>query len=307
MFKRLMQLIAGTTLSAGLTTIATDASADAMVWKVSNKDGELYLGGTIHMLRATDYPLKPEYDIAFKDSDVVVFETDIEAAMDMGFQQKMMMRMSLAPGKTLKDVLQPATYQRLENFATSRNLPMMMLQSFKPSLAVLTLTQLELQRFGITSTSGLETYYSGLARQHNKPVLSLETPDEQIDVLASMGDGYEDEFVNGSLDDLNNLEKDFGELIKAWKDADIATIDEKMTQMMKERFPQMYDALLVKRNFNWLNDISKMIKTPEKEFVLVGAAHLVGTDSVQALLKAQGYTIEQVKVPSGRSKANSSK
>ena len=41
MFKRLMQLIAGTTLSAGLTTIATDASADAMVWKVSNKDGEL--------------------------------------------------------------------------------------------------------------------------------------------------------------------------------------------------------------------------------------------------------------------------
>lgn len=297
MLKKLLQLIAGTTLSAGLTGLASNASADAMVWKVSNKEGELYLGGTIHMLRPTDYPLKPEYDIAFKDSDIVVFETDIEAAMDMGFQQKMMMSMSLAPGKTLKDVLSTTTYQRLESFATARSIPMAMLQSFKPSLAVLTLTQLELQRFDITATSGLETYYSGLARKHSKPVKSLETPDEQIAVLASMGDGYEDEFVNGSLDDLANLEKDFSELITAWKHGDVATIDEKMTQLMKERFPQMYDALLVKRNFNWLNDIGEMIKTPEKEFVLVGAAHLVGNDSVQALLTAQGYKVEQVKVP----------
>lgn len=296
MFKKLLQLIAGTTLSAGLTGIASNAAADAMVWKVSSKDGELYLGGTIHMLRPTDYPLKPEYDIAFRDSDVLVFETDIEAAMDMGFQQKMMMSMSLAPGKTLQSTLSPQTYQRLEGFAASRNIPMMMLQSFKPAMAVLTLTQLELQRFGISATSGLETYYSGLARQHNKAVKSLETPDEQIAVLASMGEGYEDDFVNGSLDDLADLEKEFGQLISAWKDADVAVIDEKMTQMMKSRFPKMYDAMLVKRNFNWLNHIGQMIKSPEKEFILVGAAHLVGNDSVQSLLTAQGYKVEQVKL-----------
>jgi hypothetical protein len=31
-----------------------------------------------------------------------------------------------------------------------------------------------------------------------------------------------------------------------------------------------------------------------KEFVLVGVAHLVGRDSVLALLKAQGYNIEKI-------------
>ena len=113
MFKRTLSLLAATTLFSGsfFTSAfwAKPAQADAMVWKVSNEHGELYLGGTIHMLRPTDYPLKAEYDIAFRNSDTLVFETDIAATLDMGFQQQMMMQMSLPPGKTLSNLLQPKT------------------------------------------------------------------------------------------------------------------------------------------------------------------------------------------------------
>lgn len=293
MFKRALSLLAaGTLFSSSFFT--SQAQADAMVWKVSNEHGELYLGGTIHMLRPSDYPLKPEYDIAFKNSDTLVFETDINAAMDMGFQQQMMMQMSLPPGKTLKDILSPKTYARLSDFAAERGLPIDMLQSFKPALVAVTLTQLELQKLGITASSGIETYFSGLAKTHNKSVASLETPDEQIAIMASMGEGYEDDFINGSLDDFENLAQEFKHLINAWKEGDVSAIDEKMTTMMKDRFPQMYNNLLVKRNFNWIKEIDRLIKTSDKEFILVGAAHLAGNDSVQNLLKAQGYKIEKV-------------
>ena len=182
----------------------------------------------------------------------------------------------------------------MQDFAAARNIPFEMLQSFKPAMVVLTLTQLELQKNGINSSNGLETHFAGLAKEANKPLASLETLDEQIALLAAMGNGYEDEFVNGSLDDLENIEKEFDGLIKAWRDGDVATIDEKMTRMMKERFPQMYTNLLVKRNFNWIKQIERLIKTPQKEFILVGAAHLAGADSVQNLLRAQGYKIEKV-------------
>ena len=288
MFKRLLSFVAASTLFSGA------AHADAMVWKVSNEHGELYLGGTIHMLRPSDYPLKPEYLTAFNLSDVVVFETDVTGASDLGFQQQMMMQMSLPPGKTLSSLLAPNTYKRLQDFAAARNIPFEMLQSFKPAMVVLTLTQLELQKNGINSSNGLETHFAGLAKEANKPLASLETLDEQIALLAAMGNGYEDEFVNGSLDDLENIEKEFDGLIKAWRDGDVATIDEKMTRMMKERFPQMYTNLLVKRNFNWIKQIERLIKTPQKEFILVCAAHLAGADSVQNLLRAQGYKIEKV-------------
>ncbi len=293
MFKRALSLLAaGTLFSSSFFT--SQAQADAMVWRVSNEHGELYLGGTIHMLRPSDYPLKPEYDIAFKNSDTLVFETDINATMDMGFQQQMMMQMSLPPGKTLKDILSPKTYARLSAFAAERGLPIDMLQSFKPALVAVTLTQLELQKLGITANSGIETYFSGLAKTHNKSVASLETPDEQIAIMASMGEGYEDDFINGSLDDFENLAQEFKHLINAWKEGDVSAIDEKMTTMMKDRFPQMYNNLLVKRNFNWIKEIDRLIKTSDKEFILVGAAHLAGNDSVQNLLKAQGYKIEKV-------------
>ena len=293
MLKKALSTIAASALFGGLF-VSHGANADAMVWKVSNKDGELYLGGTIHMLRPTDYPLSKEYDIAFNDSDKLVFETDISAMMDMGFQQQMMMQMSLPPGQTLQSLLQPKTYQRLKAFAAASGFPIESLNSFKPSMAIQTLTLLELQKLGMSSTSGLETYFSAQARKHNKPVASLETPDEQLAILASMGEGYEDDFVNGSLDDFERLESEFTKLISAWKNGDVATIDEKMTRMMKDRFPDMYSTMLVKRNFNWISQIAEMIKTPEKEFVLVGAAHLAGADSVQSLLIAQGYTVEQV-------------
>lgn len=288
MLKKALSLIATSTLFSSL------AHSDAMVWKVSNEHGELYLGGTIHMLRPTDYPLNSEYDIAFNDSDLIVFETDISATMDMGFQQKMMMQMSLPPGKSLETLLQPATYKRLSQFAQSRGLPIETLNNFKPAMVILTLTVMELKKLGMTVTSGMETYFSAQARKHNKPVASLETPDEQLSVLTSMGDGYEDTFVNGSLDDFERLETEFTELIKAWRNGDTKTIDTMMTSMMKERFPDMYNTLLVKRNFNWISQIGDFIKTPETEFILVGAAHLAGNDSVQNLLKAQGYTVKKV-------------
>ena len=38
--------------------------AETSVWRVSNGDSELFIGGTIHVLSATDYPLPIEFEQA---------------------------------------------------------------------------------------------------------------------------------------------------------------------------------------------------------------------------------------------------
>ena len=73
-----------------------------------------------------DQAINPEYDVAFKDSDSLIFETDV-AANDASFQQQLLMQMSLPPGQTLADQLQPQTYQRLQNFAAAKGLPIAVL------------------------------------------------------------------------------------------------------------------------------------------------------------------------------------
>src|SRR5690625_4387994 len=45
-----------------------------LLWKASAGDRAVYLLGSFHMLRADDYPLSPDVDAAFADSDRVMFE-----------------------------------------------------------------------------------------------------------------------------------------------------------------------------------------------------------------------------------------
>ena len=58
--------------------------------------------------------------------------------------------------------------------------------------------------------------------------------------------------------------------------------------------PKTIKALLTDRNQNWIPQIEAMFNDNDKEFVLVGVAHLVGEKNVLSLLKAKGYKVEQL-------------
>ena len=62
--------------------------------------------------------------------------------------------------------------------------------------------------------------------------------------------------------------------------------------------PKTIKTLLTDRNKNWLPHIERMFSgngnSSDKEFVLVGVAHLAGNNSVLALLKAKGYRVEKL-------------
>jgi uncharacterized protein YbaP (TraB family) len=51
---------------------------------------------------------------------------------------------------------------------------------------------------------------------------------------------------------------------------------------------------MVARNKVWLPVIEQWLRTPETEFVLVGAGHLCGDDGLLHALRARGYTVEQI-------------
>src|SRR5216684_2705298 len=51
--------------------------AVSCVWKVTSTDGHsVYLGGSFHALRPTDYPLPAEYNRAFDACSRLAFEND---------------------------------------------------------------------------------------------------------------------------------------------------------------------------------------------------------------------------------------
>jgi uncharacterized protein YbaP (TraB family) len=58
--------------------------------------------------------------------------------------------------------------------------------------------------------------------------------------------------------------------------------------------PGLYDILIYKRNESWIPKLEALLKGPGDALVVVGAAHLGGKRGVLELLRAKGYTIEQL-------------
>ena len=280
-------------LTIALLQVAPGAWADAPVWRVTDGESTVYLGGTVHLLRPEDYPLPEEFDQAYEGSSELFFETDISSMNDLSVQAQMLQQLTYSDGRTLKDVLDKEAYAALETYTAGVGMPLMMLEQFKPGMIVSTLQVLEFQRMGFTP-QGVDAFFNTQALTDGKSVGALETLDEQIGFLAAMGEGYESEFIMMSLEDLDSTAKLMDEMIGAWRVGDSEALQTLFVDDMLERAPAVYDSLLRQRNLRWVPQIEAMFNDPDTEFVLVGAAHLVGADGLVELLRARGYDISKL-------------
>jgi uncharacterized protein YbaP (TraB family) len=79
--------------------------------------------------------------------------------------------------------------------------------------------------------------------------------------------------------------------MSAWRTGDAATVERLAVASMADS-PEVYRSLLVDRNRRWMPAIEACAST-RRCFIVVGAAHLVGPDGLIALLRQQGYTVQQ--------------
>jgi uncharacterized protein YbaP (TraB family) len=286
-----MTLIKALTLSTSL--IFTLSLQAASVWKVSNDQHSVYIGGTIHFLTPKDYPLAKEYDAAYQASDKVIFETDMQTVNSPEFGQKIMNEMTYKDGTTINKVLKPEVYEALAVHLSSRQIPMQAFSSFKPSLLAITLSIVELQAMGYTS-EGVDMFFTKMATAQGKAQGWLETPDEQLAFIAGMGGDDPNLMIEYTLKDIKNMPDMLGKLHSSWLAGDMPAMTEAGITPFKADYPKIYQDLLVTRNNNWLPKIVEMMNDKPTEFILVGALHLAGPDSVLTKLKAKGYTIEKL-------------
>ncbi len=276
-----------------LFTVAFASQAEAPVWQVSKNGNTVYIGGTVHVLSDNDYPLPAAFEQAYQKSAVLVFEMDMSKAQTPEFQQQMLAKMTYQDGRTYADELKPETVTKLNQYMQEKGLPVGNLQMFKPSMLSVTLTMIELQRLGLGGT-GVDAFYNLKGINDKKSFKYLELPEQQIDYLANMGKGYEDELIHYTLDDMAKLPTVMQQMKGAWRVGNNQELYNIAAKEWQQSFPTSYNQLIVERNNNWLPEIEAYFASAEIEFVLVGALHLVGKDGVLEQLKMKGYTITQL-------------
>ncbi len=267
--------------------------AKTSLWKVQYKGNTSYLGGTIHLLKQTDYPLPKEYEQAYHASETLVLETDISKLSEAEFQLTMMNKLNYSAGKTLSTSLKKDTLKQLKHYLKQKQLPFGHFEQFKPALVSLSLQSLEMAKLGMTQ-SGVDAYYHRKALQDKRKIHYLESPEQQIDFIANMGKGKEDEMILQTINEMKELPKLLATLKQAWRQGEPDKLHEYATKDWQADFPETYQQILIQRNQNWLPHIEAMLKTPTTELVLVGALHLSGEQGILKTLEKKGYTIKQL-------------
>ena len=273
--------------------LSTTTQADSSVWKVSKNNDYIFIGGTVHILPPSAFPLPVEFEQAYNKTHSIALETKLPDQSDTAFQMKMMQQMTYENGNLLKDFISAQTHQELSRYVETLGADLALFEQFKPGFLMTMLALLEAKKAQL-SGEGVDTFYSTKANTDKKPIAYFEEVSFQLNMIENMGAGDEERFIKSSLSQMKDFRTVFTGLLTAWRTGNEQQLYELGIKPMEED-PNTIDVLLIQRNKNWIPHIERMFKNDShKEFVLVGVAHLVGRNSVLALLKAQGYNIEKI-------------
>jgi uncharacterized protein YbaP (TraB family) len=263
---------------------------DPALWVIKDEDTTIYLFGSIHVLKPGLGWFDDGVKTAFDSSDQLVLElVDLPAAETQALFGKLAMDQQ---GKTLRSKMNDADRAVYDAAMGKLGIPSPALDPFEPWAAGITMSLMAMQKAGFDPNSGVEKQLTAAAKVSNKPIAGLETAEFQLGIFDTLPEADQIAFLvetAKTIDDTNSM---MDKMVNMWGSADTESLAQLMNEGMTSR--TLYDALLTNRNANWAKWISAQMKKPGVTFMAVGAGHLAGSTSVQALLPAYGLTATRV-------------
>jgi uncharacterized protein len=196
----------------------------------------------------------------------------------------------------LFDDLSPDQAQRVSNLAAKLAFPAEKLQSMKPWYAARVLSFV-------------------FVAKANSPVETTETPDTVIISMAEKaGIRVKSEFpaweqfmrffdqmskpaqVQYLFYELDFVEKGSGAYKSADQQWERGDSDYFLSGVldMKQRYPDLYRALLIERNANWVHRVEGFLSAGGQYFIVVGINHTLGPDSIEQQLRQRGIHVRTI-------------
>ena len=268
---------------------AAPSLARACVWKVTGPNGQVaYLGGSIHALRKSDYPLPDAYMRAFAASSRIAFEVDAKALRQSS--DALLKEGQYRKGDSLRNHVDPRTYDYIRRLFGLMNVPEKSFAQYRPWFIVLMLEQASSPN--VSHEIGVDQYFMNRAVKRSMPVVGLETVQEHARVFLGLTDRESEILLLTTFIPSRDTGGHEG-MVKTWRrgDADALTA---MLQRSSADFPAFNERLIDSRNRAWIPKIERFLQSGQTYFVVVGAGHLGGRGGVPNLMRARGYRIEQL-------------
>lgn len=284
----------GSLVVLALFWLRPERPAANFLWQLSRADGrQLYIAGSIHLARPELYPLNQTFDQAFEQASALVVELDTTGLSQSELNSFIMDRGVSTDPRALSQRLSPQTASLLADSGFYS----WEMERFEPWLAALVIQSGALELQGFLPEYGLDLYFIRRARQLGLTVLELETPSEQLSLMADMSPEESDLFLRATLMELNELPRILNKFFRAWRTGDTESFGEIFFEEY-ERYPELkplLEKVILQRNRQMAQRLELLISQyPAPLFVVVGGGHLVGQGSLLELLAASGFSVHQL-------------
>src|SRR6266568_1117208 len=276
-----------------MTVGMRNARDRGFLWRISKDGLTSYLYGTLHALkRDWMYPGATVLR-AVKASDRIALELDL---LDADIAQ----RLSVAVMAAASDTALPGPLAaRIRVEAERACVPLRVLSTMFPEMQVATLMVLASRSDGMYGEYASDVFLSGLARALHKPVVSLETPELQMQTVR----------LENTQERIAMLEKGLAEL----RSKNARALGLRMGEMWAgSRFDELqrylewcecidtdgerryWHRLLDDRNPGLAKGIAAIHESGQTVFAAVGSLHMIGAAGLPTLFAQRGYRVEFV-------------
>ena len=267
------------------------------LFKVTAKGHTMYLFGTMHVGRKEFYPLEPKIMAAVATASTIALE--IDPYVDKTAQSAMFMAQGLVTSPNSLNNLPPAVKSRLTRVLTKSNINPALMAEFKPWFIATLLAVGEYVAQGYGPEFGVDEHVAKLAKSAKIRILALETAQYQLSLFNAMSHAEQVGLLDESLKQIEagKQAEEIRQIVTAWSGADKKALD-----LVAERIASDNTApgkflkrvLLDERNVGMAEKLFALLGRESNTVAAVGTLHLIGSNSIPALLSARGVTVEQI-------------
>lgn len=259
----------------------TQAKNAGLLWRVEKSGRVSWLYGTMHLMHIDYAKPGPQVMMSMRNSDVLAVEINFyEPQSELAQRQQNLVSWTLSAMQTQR---LKAAYQKecikLEPFQVDTNL----------------LVQTQAQRQGLFFGYGPDARLMQIAKRSHKPMVQLESIEQQRQALAPRSPAELEAQVTSSLDEFESgaLARYLGNLAKAWQNNDLQTFV-KDTEANNNTHPAFMARVNDERNVLMAEKIDALHTEGKRVFVAVGAMHMTGNFGLPQLLGNKGYKVHFV-------------
>jgi len=281
---------------------APKGDTGSLLWKVSGNGlaKPSYLFGTHHLIPITFLDSVSGIHDAFENTEQAVGELDMGNMSQM--QMKIMGESTMPAGITFDSFLSATDVTLLDSILTRlMGVGLGQLGTLKPALLsnLISVTLYQQYYPSLSSGKSLDQYFQEEALKRNRPVIGLESTEDQIHVLLnSQTLDRQAELLICMVKHPELLKEQMDKLQVAYHAQDIKALLELYEEEMPDdpcpSTEEEKNLLNRDRNRKWLEKLPAMM-ADKPSFIAVGCLHLPGKDGLIEGLRKLGYRVEAVK------------